>query len=80
MLMVVVTDIETARWVLYSENQIAAGSYHTCVVLDDDTVKCWGYNDITDNLVMVIQIIEENPGKYSPNEVMKLFANALSLT
>lgn len=24
--------------------QVSAGSTHTCVVLDNDTVKCWGYN------------------------------------
>ena len=24
--------------------QIAAGGYHTCVLLDNDTVKCWGNN------------------------------------
>ena len=27
-----------------SARQIAAGSSHTCAVLDDDSVKCWGYN------------------------------------
>ena len=24
---------------------IAAGVYHTCAILDDGVVKCWGYND-----------------------------------
>ncbi|WP_437724001.1 RCC1 domain-containing protein [Sorangium sp. So ce861] len=24
---------------------VAAGAYHTCVLLDDDRVKCWGRND-----------------------------------
>jgi alpha-tubulin suppressor-like RCC1 family protein len=24
---------------------ISAGRYHTCAVLDDDSVKCWGAND-----------------------------------
>ena len=28
-----------------SARQIAAGNYHTCALLDDDTVKCWGSND-----------------------------------
>ena len=23
---------------------LVSGKYHTCVLLDDDTVKCWGYN------------------------------------
>jgi hypothetical protein len=23
---------------------ISAGSYHSCALLDDDTIKCWGYN------------------------------------
>jgi hypothetical protein len=27
-----------------SAMQISAGPYHTCAVLDDGTVKCWGYN------------------------------------
>lgn len=24
---------------------LALGRYHTCVILDDDTLKCWGDND-----------------------------------
>ena len=24
---------------------VAAGKYHTCAILNDDTVKCWGLND-----------------------------------
>ena len=24
---------------------IGAGDHHTCAVLDDDSVKCWGRND-----------------------------------
>merc|ERR1719390_553932 len=24
---------------------IVVGAYHNCVLLDDDSVKCWGYND-----------------------------------
>ena len=24
---------------------ICAGSHHNCVILDDDTLKCWGYGD-----------------------------------
>ena len=27
-----------------SARQIAAGQWHTCALLDDDTVKCWGFN------------------------------------
>ena len=25
---------------------IAAGNFHTCAILDDDTLKCWGYNAV----------------------------------
>lgn len=24
---------------------IGAGTYHTCAILDDNTIKCWGYNN-----------------------------------
>ena len=24
---------------------VSAGSSHTCAILDDDTLKCWGYNN-----------------------------------
>lgn len=27
-----------------SAKSIAGGDYHTCAILDNDTVKCWGYN------------------------------------
>ena len=26
-------------------SQVSAGSYHSCVLLDDGTIKCWGVND-----------------------------------
>ena len=29
---------------LSNVTQISAGSYHTCVLLTDNTVECWGYN------------------------------------
>ena len=34
-------DLGTGRTAI----QIACGSNHTCVILDDGTVKCWGYNN-----------------------------------
>ena len=41
----------------HTAKAIAAGTYHTCVILDDDSLKCWGKNDAgqlgqnsTDNL------------------------------
>ncbi len=34
-------DLGTSRTVL----EITAGGDHTCALLDDFTVKCWGYND-----------------------------------
>ena len=35
-----VVDLGTGR----TAKMISAGYYHTCAVLDDDSVKCWGYN------------------------------------
>jgi hypothetical protein len=26
--------------------QISAGTYHACAILDDDSAKCWGYNNV----------------------------------
>ena len=26
--------------------QITTGQYHTCAILNDDSVKCWGYNHV----------------------------------
>lgn len=26
--------------------QISAGRYHACAILDDDSAKCWGYNNV----------------------------------
>ena len=34
-------DLGTGRTAKY----VTAGSYHTCAILDDDSVKCWGDND-----------------------------------
>lgn len=28
----------------HTAKQVATGGLHTCAILDDDTVKCWGYN------------------------------------
>ncbi len=25
--------------------EVSAGAYHTCVILDNDSLSCWGYND-----------------------------------
>ena len=25
---------------------ITAGDYHTCAILDDGSVSCWGYNEL----------------------------------
>ena len=33
-------DLGTGR----TAKMISAGNDHTCAVLDDDSVKCWGYN------------------------------------
>ena len=30
----------------HTAKAISAGKHHTCVILDDDGVKCWGYNSI----------------------------------
>lgn len=37
----VVTDLGTGRTAV----QIASGAYHTCALLDNSTVKCWGWNN-----------------------------------
>ena len=34
-------DLGTNR----TAKMIAGGGYHTCAVLDDDSLKCWGRND-----------------------------------
>jgi len=36
-----VVDLGTGR----TATAIAAGSFHTCALLDNASVKCWGYND-----------------------------------
>ena len=33
-------DLGTGRTAV----SLSAGSYHTCAILDDGTLKCWGYN------------------------------------
>ena len=35
-----VIDLGTGR----SAKAIAAGGFHTCILLDNDQVKCFGYN------------------------------------
>jgi alpha-tubulin suppressor-like RCC1 family protein len=35
------TDLGTGR----TATAISAGKYHTCAILDDASVKCWGYNN-----------------------------------
>lgn len=35
-----VVDLGTGR----TAKAIAAGAYHTCAILDDGSLKCWGYN------------------------------------
>ena len=34
-------DLGTGR----TAKSVSVGGHHTCAVLDDDTVKCWGYNN-----------------------------------
>jgi E3 ubiquitin-protein ligase HERC3 len=46
-----------------SAKAISAGGVHTCVILDDDSVKCWGYNSrgqlgLGDNLPRGIRAAE----------------------
>jgi alpha-tubulin suppressor-like RCC1 family protein len=36
-----VVDVGTGRYAV----ALYAGSYHFCVLLDNDTIKCWGYNN-----------------------------------
>ena len=33
-------DLGTGR----TAKEVTAGNYHTCAILDNDSVKCWGYN------------------------------------
>ena len=35
-------DLGTCGSSACTAKQVVAGSYHTCVILNDDTVKCWG--------------------------------------
>jgi len=28
----------------HAAKQVATGAYHTCAILDDGTLRCWGYN------------------------------------
>ena len=35
-----VVDLGTGR----TAKQVSAGGYHTCAVLDDDSIRCWGWN------------------------------------
>ena len=44
-------DLGTGKTV----KQVATGEKHTCAILNDDTVKCWGNADLQDNSGMEIQ-------------------------
>ena len=35
-------DLGTGR----SAKQVSAGDFHTCALLDDDSIKCWGHNNL----------------------------------
>ena len=43
------TDASAGYYVLdsrdHNSNKIASGAYHTCAILDDGSVSCWGNNN-----------------------------------
>lgn len=46
--------------------QIAAGNFHTCVIMVDGTVRCWGLNDQGQLGVGAIATIGDNAGEMPP--------------